>query len=121
MPRNAHMVRMNRDILKKQTLRIPVAPAPGVLGPDTDSAIAQRLRAALIRRPRNPDFGPVLGASVDLQVSKTFLSGAGCTCELGPPLSGFVDVSQVQDLRCNIIHNANQLHSAWCSRCRKHS
>jgi hypothetical protein len=120
MPKNAHMARMNRDILKKQTLRIPVAPAHGVLGPDTESAIAERLRAALIRRPRNPDFGPVPGASVELQASKPYLSGAGCTYEVGPHLSAFVAVSQVQHLKRNITCNANQLHSAWGSRCRKH-
>ncbi len=93
MPKNGHMVRMLRDVLKKRVLHIPVAPASGVLGQDTDCAAAQRLRAALIRRPRNPDFGPVLGASPDLQVSRVALSGAVRTCELGLPLCGFMSVS----------------------------
>ena len=74
MPKNGHMVRMLREILKKWTVPIPIAPAPGALGLDTDSATAQRLRAALVRRPRDPDFGPVLGASPHLQVSQMSLS-----------------------------------------------
>ena len=109
IPKNGHMVRMLRDFLKKRVLPIPVAPAPGILGPDTDSATAQRLRAALIRRPRNPDFGPVPGASPDLQVNQMSLSGAGCHCELGPPLSRFVDVSHVlfaMSISCT-VHGAS--------------
>lgn len=69
MPKNKQMVRMLRDILKVDELQIPVAPAWDVLGPETHSVTAHRLRRALIMRPRDPDFGPVAGVDSALQVT----------------------------------------------------
>lgn len=76
MPKNKEMLRMLKDILKLRELPIPVRHAQGVLGPGSDAGTARRLRAALIMRPRDPDFGPVPGASPELKVSAlTLLCG----------------------------------------------
>ena len=51
---------------------IPAGPAENVLGPDSDASVAQRLRSALIMRPRRPDFGEVPGITPDTQVGDFF-------------------------------------------------
>ena len=51
---------------------IPARPAENVLGPDSDASVAQRLRSALVMRPRRPDFGEVPGVTPDIQVGNLF-------------------------------------------------
>ena len=60
---------------------IPAGPAENVLGPDSEASIAQRLRSALIMRPRQPDFGEVPGMTPNIQVGNLFcLAGLLCMC-----------------------------------------
>ena len=74
MPKSKAMVRMLRDILKIREQNIPLAPARDVLGSDAHSVTAQRLRRALILRPRDPDFRPVAGVTPALQVTSKLVS-----------------------------------------------
>lgn len=61
------MVELLRKVGVSEVL-IRAGHAKNVLGPDSAAIIAQRLRSALVMRPRRPNFGEVPGITPDAQV-----------------------------------------------------
>ena len=66
-PKSAKMVELLRKVGVSEVL-IRAGPAKNVLGVDGAASVAQRLRSALVMRPRRPNFGEVPGITSDVQV-----------------------------------------------------
>ena len=67
VPKSRVIVELMRKAGVSEVL-IPAGPAQNVLGPHSAASVAQRLRAALVMRPRQPDFGEVPGLTPDTKV-----------------------------------------------------